>query len=282
MRVVTARADVRDSRPDGRWGFVPTMGYLHEGHLDLVRAAAAACDRVAVSIFVNPTQFGPTEDLAAYPRDLDRDLSLLEDVGVDLVWTPGVEEVYPPGFSTTVEVAGVTEMLEGERRPGHFAGVATVVSVLLGVVRPDVLFIGQKDLQQSVVLRRMAADLGMVDEVVVRPTTREPDGLAMSSRNTYLDEQDRRAALVLSRSLTAAREAWSAGERDADALRATIREVLAGEPRAEVDYVSLADPDTLVELTGHVERAAASLAVRVGAPRLIDNTLLHEDDPALS
>lgn len=282
MNVVTTRAEVRAERPTGRLGFVPTMGYLHDGHLGLVRRAARECEHVAVSIFVNPTQFGPGEDLASYPRDPERDLALLEEAGVDLVWLPQVGDVYPAGFATRVEVGGgLTDVLEGAVRPGHFAGVATVVSVLLGVVRPDVLYVGQKDLQQSVVLRRLAADLALVDEVVVCPTGRERDGLALSSRNAYLDAEERRAAAVLSRALRAVRAIYGAGERDAEALRATMREVVLEEPRAVIDYVSLADPDTLVELDGAVDRAAASLAVRIGRPRLLDNTLLHEDDPGL-
>ncbi|GAB48575.1 pantoate--beta-alanine ligase [Mobilicoccus pelagius] len=282
MKVVTTRAEVREERARlGRLGFVPTMGYLHDGHLSLVRRAKEECGHVAVSIFVNPTQFGPGEDLASYPRDPERDLALLEEAGVDLVWLPQPGDVYPSGFATTVEVDGVTDVLEGASRPGHFAGVATVVSVLLGVVRPDVLFVGQKDLQQSVVLRRLAADLALVDEVVVCPTGREADGLARSSRNAYLDAEDRQAATVLSRALRAGRAAYDAGERDAETLRRTIREVVEGDPRAEIDYVSLADPETLVELDGPVDKAAASLAVRIGRPRLLDNTLLHEADPGL-
>lgn len=282
MKVVTTRPEVRAERPaSGRLGFVPTMGYLHDGHLSLVRRAKSECDHVAVSIFVNPTQFGPSEDLASYPRDPERDLALLEEAGVDLVWLPQVGDVYPSGFATSVAVEGVTDVLEGAARPGHFGGVATVVSVLLGVVRPDVLYVGQKDLQQSVVLRRLAADLALVDEVVVCPTGREPDGLALSSRNAYLDADERRAATVLSRALRAARAAYDAGERDAETLRRAIRDVIGGEPRAQIDYVSLADPETLVELDGIVDRAAASLAVRIGRPRLLDNTLLHDEDPGL-
>ncbi|WP_040157561.1 pantoate--beta-alanine ligase [Mobilicoccus massiliensis] len=283
MKVVTTRAELRAARAglDGSVGFVPTMGYLHDGHLALVAAARERCSAVVASIFVNPTQFGPTEDLAAYPRDLDRDLARLEAAGVDLVWTPAVEDVYPPGFATYVDVEGLTGVLEGASRPGHFRGVATVVTILLSLVRPQMMFVGRKDLQQSVVLRRLAADLGLADEVVVCPTVREPDGLALSSRNAYLDPEHRRAALVVSTALRAARAAYRDGERDAVTLRRIMHDVLAAEPRAEVDYVSLADPDTLVELDGEVTRAAASLAVRVGVPRLIDNSLLHDPDPEL-
>ncbi len=279
---MTTRAEVREERAAlGRLGFVPTMGYLHDGHLSLVREARARSEHVAASIFVNPTQFGPGEDLASYPRDPERDLALLEEAGVDLVWLPQPGDVYPSGFATSVEVGDVADVLEGASRPGHFRGVATVVAILLGVVRPDLLLVGQKDLQQSVVLRRLAADLSLVDEVVVCPTGREPDGLALSSRNAYLDEEDRRAATVLSRALRAGRAAYDAGERDAETLRRVIRDVVAAEPRAEIDYVSLADPETLVELQGPVDRAAASMAVRVGRPRLLDNTLLHAPDPGL-
>ena len=279
---MTTRAEVREERAAlGRLGFVPTMGYLHDGHLSLVREARARSEHVAASIFVNPTQFGPGEDLASYPRDPERDLALLEEAGVDLVWLPQPGDVYPSGFATSVEVGDVADVLEGASRPGHFRGVATVVAILLGVVRPDLLLVGQKDLQQSVVLRRLAADLSLVDEVVVCPTGREPDGLALSSRNAYLDEEDRRAATVLSRALRAGRAAYDAGERDAETLRRVIRDVVAAEPRAEIDYVSLADPETHVELQGPVDRAAASMAVRVGRPRLLDNTLLHAPDPGL-
>lgn len=282
MKVVTTREDLRAARTGlDDLGFVPTMGYLHDGHLGLVRRARRECPGVAASIFVNPTQFGPGEDLTSYPRDLDRDLSLLEDSGVDLVWTPRVEDVYPSGFATNVQITGVTEVLEGARRPGHFGGVATVVTILLALMRPRQLFVGQKDLQQSVVLRRLVADLGLAEEVVVCPTGRESDGLAMSSRNIYLDDAHRQAARVLSTALRAARAAYASGQRDAATLRGTMEAILAAEPLADVDYVSLADPDTLVELEGPITRAAASLAVRVGRPRLIDNTLLHEDDPGL-
>lgn len=278
MKVVTSRAQVRAQRAGlGTLGLVPTMGYLHEGHLSLVERARRECGAVAVSVFVNPRQFGPHEDLDAYPRDLDRDLALLASAGADLVWTPSVEDVYPPGFATTVQVQGVSEVLEGASRPGHFAGVATVVAILLAVVGPQRAYFGQKDAQQTVVLRRMVADLGLDVDVVVAPTVREPDGLALSSRNTYLTPDQRRQAPVLHRALVAAAEAWASGEGDADALRALMRRVLAGAPDAVVDYVSVADPDDLTEL-GRVDPARgalASLAVRVGRPRLIDNLVLE-------
>lgn len=277
MDVVTTIREVRrirKARP-GTWGLVPTMGYLHEGHLSLVRRARAENDHVAVSIFVNPTQFGPHEDLDRYPRDLNRDLSLLEPLGVDLVLAPPVEEMYPPGFQTKVIVEDVARPLEGAARPGHFIGVATVVCKLFNIFQPDRAYFGQKDAQQAVVIRRMARDLDFDLEIVVCPTVREPDGLAMSSRNVYLSPEERRAATVLFRALSAAQAAWQAGERDGERLRQQMRAVLATEPLARPDYVSIADPDTLVELDQVGERALASLAVRIGTTRLIDNLILE-------
>lgn len=280
LRVVVTRDEMRAARAEyGDLGLVPTMGYLHEGHLSLIRRAKAECGAVAVSIFVNPTQFGPTEDLAAYPRDLDRDLALLRDAGVDVVWTPTVADVYPPGFATYVDVEGVSAPLEGARRPGHFRGVATVVSILLAVTTPTRAYFGQKDAQQAAVLRRMAADLGFGAQVVVAPTVREPDGLALSSRNTYLTPEERTAALCLSRALKSVEAAWAAGQRDAARLRAIGTEVIVAEPLAHPAYFSVADPDTLAEIPDGAavdpERGAlVSTAVRVGAPTLIDNTVL--------
>lgn len=280
MHVVVTREEMRAARATyGVLGLVPTMGYLHEGHLSLVRRAKAECGAVAVSIFVNPTQFGPSEDLAAYPRDLDRDLELLREAGVDLVWTPRVADVYPAGFATYVDVEGVTVPLEGARRPGHFRGVATVVTVLLAVTTPTKAYFGQKDAQQAAVLRRMVADLGFGTQVVVAPTVREPDGLALSSRNTYLSGPERAAALCLSRALRAVQDAWAAGERDAATLRGIGSAVLAAEPQADPAYFSVADPDTLAEIADGATVDAArgalvSTAVRIGAPTLIDNTIL--------
>ncbi len=278
MRIVSTVAELREARKDfPSLGFVPTMGFLHEGHISLVKAAKARMGAVACSIFVNPTQFAPTEDLARYPRDLERDLSLLVDAGCDLVFTPDASEVYPPGFSTRIEVDGVTAPLEGAVRPGHFSGVATVVTKLFNMVQPDAAWFGQKDAQQCAVIRRMARDLDLPVEIVVAPTIREPDGLAMSSRNVYLTPDDRAAAVVLIRALTAAEAAFDAGERDADGLRALMTSVLEGEPRGTPDYVSIADPDTLEELKAVDERGAvASLAVRFGKTRLIDNLLLGD------
>lgn len=277
MKVVTTRAELRAARAAfDALALVPTMGYLHEGHLSLVRAAKAERGPVAASIYVNPKQFGPTEDLATYPRDLDRDLALLKEAGCDLVWTPSTDDVYPPGFDTHVDVGSVTEVLEGAHRPGHFRGVATVVNVLLNAVQPTAAYFGQKDAQQCVVLRKMVADLGMPVEIVIGPTVREQDGLAMSSRNAYLSGADREAAVVLIRALRAAEAAWQSGENDGDALRAAMSRVLAAQPLADVDYVSVADPDTLVELdeVDPARGALASMAVRVGPPRLIDNLIL--------
>jgi pantoate--beta-alanine ligase len=259
----------------GRLGLVPTMGYLHAGHLSLVRQARAECGAVAASIFVNPTQFGPREDLSRYPRDLKRDLGLLRQEHVDLVFAPSVDEIYPPGWSTFVDVRDVTEMLEGAVRPGHFEGVATVVCKLFNIVQPTRAYFGQKDAQQTVVVRKMARDLDMALDVVVVPTMREPDGLAMSSRNVYLSAEQRRAAAVVYRALGAAGACYAAGERDAEALRQAMRAVLAAEPLADPEYVSVADALTLRELD-QVGAAGAlcSLAVRFGTTRLIDNLLL--------
>ena len=255
-------------------GFVPTMGYLHEGHLSLIRRAKAECDHVAVSIFVNPTQFAPTEDLSKYPRDLERDLRLIEPLGVDLVWTPTPEVMYPSGFQTWVEVETLTKPLEGALRPTHFRGVTTVVAKLFNAVQPHKAYFGQKDAQQAAVIRQMTRDLNYPIEVVVCPIVREADGLAMSSRNKYLEGADRQAALVLSRALTAAKELYDAGERDAEALRAKMKEVIAAEPRAQMQYVSCADYDTLAELETVTGKTLLSMAVLIGKTRLIDNFVL--------
>lgn len=276
MQVVTTLEDLRSARAalSGTLGLVPTMGYLHEGHLSLVRRAKSECDHVGVSIFVNPTQFGPSEDLAKYPRDLLRDLTLLEKEGVDLVWTPTPEIVYPPGYQTFVTVEDVNQLLEGARRPGHFRGVATVVAKLFNAFTPDKAYFGQKDAQQVVVIRRMAKDLNFPVEIVVCPIFREADGLAMSSRNVYLNTEERRAATVLYRALVAAKNLYDAGERDADKLRAAMSEAIAAEPLARADYVSAADPETLVELSRVERDVLLSMAVRIGTTRLIDNFLL--------
>jgi len=247
------------------------MGYLHAGHLSLVERARTENDHVGVSIFVNPTQFGPQEDLSAYPRDLERDLGLLRAVGVDLVWAPPVDEVYPPGYQTYVAVEEVAKPLEGAARPGHFRGVATVVAKLFNVFQPDRAYFGQKDAQQVVVIQQMVRDLNFPLEVVVCPTIREADGLAMSSRNVYLTPEQRLAAPVLYRALCAARDAWLAGEHDGERLRQIMRSVLEGEPLAQIEYVSAADPQTLAELGDASRGVLLSMAVRIGRARLIDN-----------
>jgi pantoate--beta-alanine ligase len=257
-------------------GLVPTMGYLHEGHLSLARRARAECKSVGVSIFVNPTQFGPDEDLARYPRDLERDLKLLEGAGVDVAWAPDAAEVYPPGYQTTITVEETAQPLEGAVRPGHFRGVATVVAKLFNAFSPDRAYFGQKDAQQAAVIRRMALDLNFPLEIVVCPTVRESDGLAMSSRNTYLAPEERRAAIVLYGALSAARSAYDRGEREAEKLRAAMRDYLAAEPRARTEYVSAADPDTLAELDRVGRNALLSMAVRIGKTRLIDNFALRD------
>ena len=276
MLTVKTLTELRSARRtlSGRMGLVPTMGYLHEGHLSLVRRAREECDHVAVSIFVNPTQFGPKEDLSKYPRDLDKDLRLLEPLGVDLVWIPDSETMYPPGFQTWVEVESITQPLEGARRPSHFRGVTTVVAKLFTGVQPDAAYFGQKDAQQAAVIRQMTRDLNFPFEIVVCPIVREPDGLAMSSRNVYLDPDQRKAATVLSRSLRAAQGAYENGERNAEKLRGTMKEVLKAEPLAEVQYVSCADYDTLEELETITGKALLSLAVFIGKTRLIDNLVL--------
>ena len=257
-------------------GLVPTMGFLHEGHLSLVRRAVRECRSVAVSIFVNPSQFGLNEDLAGYPRDLPRDLAMLEAEGVDLVWTPSTQAMYPPGYQTWVTVEGVSSGLEGERRPGHFRGVATVVTKLFHACEPQKAYFGQKDAQQAAVIRRLAADLDFPIEITVCPTVREPDGLAMSSRNIYLGPEERRAATVLFRALRAAERAYADGERAAERLRQAMLDVLAQEPLAKVEYVSAADPDSLEEINGPLQRALLSMAVFIGRARLIDNVVISE------
>ncbi len=276
MKTVSTLIDLRQARNalTGALGLVPTMGALHEGHLSLVRRAKVENDHVGVSIFVNPTQFGPHEDLSKYPRPLERDLQLLTEAGVDLVWTPTPEIVYPPGFQTYVTVEDVSQPLEGQRRPGHFRGVATVVAKLFNAFTPDRAYFGQKDAQQVVVIKRMTADLNFPLEIVVCPIVREPDGLALSSRNVYLSPQERQAAPALYRALTVAKEMYDRGERDGEQLRQMMRAILAAEPLAQPDYVSAADPDTLAELNRVHNRVLLSLAVRIGGTRLIDNLLL--------
>lgn len=261
----------------GTIGFVPTMGYLHEGHLELVRNARAECESVVVSIFVNPTQFGPNEDFESYPRDSVRDLQMLIDEGVDIVFLPEVKEIYPQGFSSYVQVDGVTERLEGASRPTHFRGVTTVVCKLFNIVRPSCAYFGQKDAQQFMVIRKMVEDLDMPLEVAMVTTVREVDGLAMSSRNTYLAPNERDAATILYRALQAAEQRYKKSVRDANALRKAMQTKLDQEPLAQVEYVSVAHPRTLQELDKiGADGALLSLAVRIGKTRLIDNMFIAE------
>ncbi len=255
-------------------GLIPTMGYLHAGHISLVERARAECASVVASIFVNPTQFAPGEDLAKYPRDLPRDLALLAAAGTDLVWTPTPEVIYPPGFQTWVSVEGLALPLEGAQRPGHFRGVATVVAKLFNAVAPQKAYFGQKDAQQAAVIRRMTRDLDFPIEIVVCPTLRAEDGLALSSRNTYLNPEERQAATVLIRALRRAESAHAQGERDAEALRRTMCAVIEAEPLARLQYVSCADVDSLEELAQVQGKALLSMAVFVGRTRLIDNLVI--------
>ena len=275
MRSVSTFHDLSTTRHplSGTVGLVPTMGYLHDGHLSLIRRAREECEHVFVSIFVNPAQFGPKEDLSKYPRDLERDLRLIEPY-TDVVWTPSEAMMYPEGFQTWVEVEALTKVLEGAMRPGHFRGVTTVVAKLFNGVQPHKAYFGQKDAQQVAVIRKMTRDLNFPIEIVVCPIVREPDGLAMSSRNVYLDPEQRKAATVLFRALNAARDLFEKGERSAETLRAIVQEVLAGEPLAEVQYVSCTDYDTLEELAEIKGKALLSLAVFFGKTRLIDNFVL--------
>jgi len=276
MKTVSSLSDLRAVRASlpGSFGLVPTMGALHDGHLSLVRRAKAECDHVGVSIFLNPTQFGPGEDLSKYPRDLDRDLKLLAQLGVDVVWTPAPEVIYPPGFQTWVTVEQVSAPLEGKHRPGHFRGVATVVAKLFNAFTPDKAYFGQKDAQQVVVIKQIVRDLNFPLEIVVCPVVREPDGLAMSSRNVSLNPEERKAATVLYCALSAAKAKYDAGERDAEMLRAAMSSTIAAEPLAREEYVSAADPDTLTELERIDKGVLLSMAVRLGKTRLIDNFLL--------
>ncbi|TET42589.1 MAG: pantoate--beta-alanine ligase, partial [Dehalococcoidia bacterium] len=253
----------------------PTMGYLHEGHLALVRQARTENSSVVVSIFVNPTQFGPQEDFEKYPRDHVLDLAILEKEKTDIVFMPSVTEMYPPQFNSWVEVGKVTERLEGASRPGHFRGVTTVVTKLFNIVEPTRAYFGQKDAQQLLVIKKMVADLNMNLEIVTVPTVREPDGLAMSSRNIYLNPQERQAALVLYQALSLAQQLWSQGEKDAEQIRQEMIALIKKQPLADIDYVSIADTETLDELDTVKSPALVSLAVRIGKTRLIDNIVLE-------
>jgi pantoate--beta-alanine ligase len=279
MEIVTETGDVRRVRwadAAATWGVAPTMGFLHEGHLNLVRRAREENDRVGVSIFVNPKQFNNPEDLEKYPRDMDRDLSLLEKEGVDMVWTPTPEIMYPPGYQTYVDVHQVTRFLEGASRPGHFRGVSTVVSKLFNVFQPTRAYFGQKDAQQVVVIRRMAIDLDFNLQVVVCPTVREKDGLAMSSRNVRLTPDHRRQAVCLHAALSTGEKLVRSGTRDAELVRNAMKDIISGAPSARIDYVSVADLQTLEELVTVDKGALLSLAVYFGDVRLIDNVFVDD------
>jgi len=277
MKVVETIAEMKKLRPGltEPVGFVPTMGYLHQGHLSLVKQARKETATVVVSIYVNPTQFGPKEDLSSYPRDIERDLARLEKEKTDIVFIPPDSEMYPPQHHSWVDVIQITERLEGASRPGHFRGVTTVVAKLLNIVGPTKAYFGQKDAQQALVIRKMVADLNMNLEIVTLPTVREPDGLAMSSRNSYLNPEERRAAAILYQALTLAKELWSQGETDANRLRQEITDLIRKQPLANIDYISIADTGTLEELDEVKTPALVSLAVKIGKPRLIDNIVLE-------
>jgi pantoate--beta-alanine ligase len=258
-------------------GLVPTMGALHEGHLSLVREARRMCDKVVVSVFVNPTQFGPSEDFEHYPRDLTKDTALLTDYNVDYIFAPSPEEIYPKDFCTYVNVGGLSKLLEGESRPGHFRGVVTVVAILLNTVRPDFAFFGQKDAQQAVIIKRMVRDLAFDTEIVVLPTVREDSGLAISSRNLYLDAEEQQSATVIHRALKQAKEVFKKGERHAGKLAEMVRSTVETEPRVRLDYVSVVDAETLEKLDKLDERPILiAVAAYVGKTRLIDNTILNK------
>lgn len=276
MKIVISLNDLKNALSDLKrpLGFVPTMGYLHEGHLSLVQKAREDNAAVVVSIFANPTQFAPGEDLDNYPRDIDRDIELLESAGVDLVWIPTVEIMYAEGYQTWVEVDELSKLLEGSYRSTHFRGVATVVSKLFNAVSPDKAYFGQKDAQQAAVIQRMVRDLNYPIDIIICPIVREVDGLAMSSRNTYLDQDERLAALCLSRGLFLAREAYLGGERIPSALKKMVSSEVDREELAQLQYVSCADPQTLEELEDEVHECLISMAVYVGGTRLIDNVIL--------
>ncbi len=281
MNVYTTVREMRDAcrtawRRDRPLGLVPTMGALHEGHLSLVRAAKEQCDAVAVSIFVNPLQFGPKEDFAKYPRTFERDCELLEKEAVDFLFSPAAEEMFPPRAVTYVTVESLSEKLCGRSRPGHFRGVTTVVSKLFHVVEPDAAFFGQKDAAQAAIIRRMVRDLNIPVEIVVGPIVREPDGLAMSSRNAYLDPQQRKAALALFRALTEVRNRFDQGERNAGKLIAAGKQEFTKEPAVRLDYLEIVDPETLEPRLSVSDRSLIAVAGFVGSTRLIDNILLPQ------
>jgi len=276
MKIVESIAEMKRARSElnGKVGLVPTMGYLHEGHLSLIKQARTENLTVLASIFVNPTQFGPNEDFERYPRDYSHDLTMLEKEKTDLVFMPSVAEMYPPNFNSWVEVDKITARLEGVSRPGHFRGVTTVVAKLFNIVQPNRAYFGQKDAQQTLVIKKMVADLNMNLDVITCPTVREPDGLAMSSRNSYLTSEERQAATIVPQALNLASQLWSEGEKDADKIRQGMTDLIRQQPLAAIDYVSIADTETLEELDQVKPPALVSLAVKIGKPRLLDNVVL--------
>jgi len=268
--MVTLRGNITDSV-----GFVPTMGYLHDGHLSLVKQSSIDNHTTIVSIFVNPTQFGPKEDFRTYPRNIEHDLALLKKINTAIVFMPASQEMYPQGFSSWVDVQKITDRLEGEYRPGHFKGVTTVVAKLFNIVRPTRAYFGQKDAQQALVIKKMVVDLNMNIDIIVAPTIREKDGLAMSSRNTYLNPQERQASTVLFKALTKAQQLWESGNIKAAGLRQEMISMINKEPLAKIQYISIADAQTLEELDEINKQALVSLAVKIGKTRLIDNITLE-------
>ena len=282
MQVVETIAAIKELRRkiSGSVGLVPTMGYLHQGHLALVRKARAENSTVVASIFVNRAQFELNEDFGAYPRDLNRDLKLLDSEGADIVFIPRDQEMYPPGFSSWVDVERASRRLEGASRPGFFRGVATICAKFFNIVQPTRAYFGQKDAQQALIIKKLVADLNMNLEIVVVPTVRESNGLAMSSRNTYLNPEERQAATVLFKALTLAQQLWQNGEKDADKIREAMTSLIRKEPLSQIDYVSVADANDLEELKVVDRPTLVSLAVRIGKTRLIDNIILEMDVPS--
>ena len=278
MRIIETVSQMQETadslRKEKRIGFVPTMGYLHEGHLALVRKSRELADVTVVSIFVNPIQFGPSEDLAKYPRDLDRDMKLLEKEKTDILFYPSYEEMYPKGYTTYVQVRGLEDYLCGQTRKGHFVGVATVVAKLFNMVKPHIAVFGQKDYQQLTIIERMVKDLNMDIQIIAHPTVREEGGLAMSSRNTYLSSAARERALLIYASIGRLQELVSAGERDSRRLKEEARRLLTSDNGVNIEYVSISDPETLEEIDSVKERAVYAVAVRIGKTRLIDNAML--------
>jgi pantoate--beta-alanine ligase len=257
-------------------GFVPTMGFFHEGHLNLMRTAKQQCDLVVVSIYVNPTQFGPNEDFSKYPRDLDRDFRLAEEVGVETVFVPFDKKIYPEGYKTYVQVEELSGKLCGKSRPGHFRGVATIVTKLINIVQPDVLYLGQKDAQQAILLQKMVYDLNINTKVVVVPTIRESDGLAMSSRNKYLNPEERQQATVLHQSLQLAKSIISSGEKESDKIIDAMQDMIRKQPNAKIDYIAIVDPETLEDIPVIEKHVLIAVAVFIGKTRLIDNIIINQ------